>query len=199
MVGFGWFLFLGGGVWVVCWLILLGCGGGGGEGRCGWDTRRLNLSSIELETLLLRVASGLVRFSLLGWGCGGGWLDLWLVSSLVGGGGTFGGGGGWCGVCLWLKSGFRGLFGITEDRVVGGGGGGWSCWLRLGGCICVGGGGGWWSELGSGSGWLLVLGLGVTELKLRLFLSGILATKDGSIGGFLDSAWLTLLPTTVGI
>ena len=130
VVGFGWFLFLGGGVWVVCWLNLLGCGGGGGEGRCGWDTRRLNLSSIELETLLLRVASGLVRFSLMGWGCGGGWLDLWLVSSLVGGGGTFGGGGGWCGVCLWLKSGFRGLFGITEDRVVGDGGGGWSCWLR---------------------------------------------------------------------
>ena len=103
MVGFGWFLLLGGGVWMVGWFVLLG-----GEGRGGWDTRRLNLSSIELETLLFRVAPGLTRFCFLGWGggAGGGWLDLRLVSSGAMAGGD--------------------------------GGGGWSCWLRLSGGICVG-------------------------------------------------------------
>ena len=135
MVGFGWFLLLGGGgLRKVCWFVLLG-----GEGRCGWDTSRLNLSSIELDTLLFRVASG--------------------------------------------------------GMVGGGGGGGWSCRLILGGGIFAGGGGGWLHESGSGSGWLsaLDLGLGLTELKL--FLSGILSPKVGSIGGFLDSAKLTLFPT----
>ena len=81
VVGFGWFLLLGGGgLRKVCWFVLLG-----GEGRCGWDTSRLNLSSIELETLLFRVASGLSRFCFVGWGRGGGgwWLDMRLVSSLV--------------------------------------------------------------------------------------------------------------------
>ena len=82
VVSFGWFLLLGGGgLRKVCLFVPLG-----GEGRWGWDTSRLNLSSIELDTFLFRVASGgMVE------GGGGGW-SCWLI---LGGGIFMGGGGGW--------------------------------------------------------------------------------------------------------